>query len=356
MKFLDKIKNTKLKEAKATPNSQTQVETDKGSNSSTLKLDEDIDIDTSTKKEENSSFKRKRWIRILSYLLLFILSFSIFLYINFPYSILKETIVQKVEQTSGMSVEIEDLSFSFPMGIKLSNIEISTKDSSYKLKKVSVKISVLALIFTRASITVNILDATGGFIQVKLGAGIFNLLFSKNKLPSSISLISKKFSITELASLVVPNISSNPMIAPLLEQIVISGLLDTNIRLKLSDDPKKTEAHIIIKLSDAGINMKSEDLNLPAQLFEKSLIKADTSNGILKIDSASGFESQDLSVSFDGTISLAEKIDQSQLNVSIPVKLKGELLTQYGFLLGGGRGYATYILSGTLGRIATYQK
>ena len=353
MKFLDMIKNTRLKEPKVvnTPQKESsEVPT------SSLKLDVDIDIDTSPKPDIKQSYDRKKWVKILSYVLLFFISFSIFIYISFPYSILKETIVQKTEQATGMSVEIEDVAFSLPIGIKIKNMSLSTKGNSYKLKKISANISLLPLIFARINLSVKVTDDQNGTLQTKVGMGLFQMLFSKNKLPSSVSLEIKKFSLTELSALIIPNASSNPMIAPLLEQIVITGYLDSDIRLKLNDDPKKTDIHVIFKLSDASINVKSDDLHLPSQKFEKSLIKADTTAGILKIDNTSGFESQDLSVGFDGSITLNEKIMQSEINVSIPLKLKGELLTQYGFLLGGGRGYATYILSGTLGRMSTIQK
>ena len=354
MKFLDKIKNARLKDQSGSENPSKEESSNVPASS--LQLDVDIDIDTSTKPDEKPHYDKKKWLKILSYVLLFLISFSIFLYISFPYSILKETIIQKTEQASGMTVDIEDVSFSLPLGLKLKNMTLSTKSSSYTLKKVAVNLAFFPLLFAQANITVKVNDSQGGVINIKVGAGIFNLVFSKNKLPSYVGVLAKKFSITELSSLIIPNASSNPMIAPLLDQIVITGYLDTDIKLKLNDDPKKTDIQIILKLSDSSINVKSEDLNLPSQKFEKSLIKAGTSGGIFKIDNTSGFESQDLSVGFDGTVTFADKLMQSEINVSIPVKLKGELLTQYGFLLGGGRGYATYILSGTLGRMSTIQK
>ena len=50
--------------------------------------------------------------------LLFGFSFTLFLYLTFPYEVLKEAVAAQISKATGYNVQIGDMSVALPLGIK----------------------------------------------------------------------------------------------------------------------------------------------------------------------------------------------------------------------------------------------
>ncbi len=266
-------------------------------------------------------------------------SFLFFLYLSFPYGVLKEAISTKVEAETGMSVRMESLGLGFPIGLSAENVEVSMKSSPrFKLKDVSVNWDVLQLFLLRAGVSIGLRDEGGGTLNLGIGYGLFSLLTGSFGLPSVISLQAKKLTLDSLMDFAVYALVdrgvAGPLAGPLLSKIGIKGKLSANSQVSLnSSNTSLSSGNLDLKLSDAVLVLSDPSFGFPDQSFKTATISVAATNGSLNIDPSTRFTTEDLELGVDGKMTLNPKFSTSPMNLKAFVHLKGALGEQFGSLI-----------------------
>lgn len=282
----------------------------------------------------------KRVWKLISYLVLGLVSFTFFFYLTFPYEVLKETIVLNASEATGLNVHIGELGPSFPLGVKSESVRIgSSTGNKVQLSKVNISISTFALLLGNLSLHVDLEDAKKGTFELNVGISIFDLLKGQYPVwPKSIYLEARAFLFGEIVDFVLKNQSEspdvNPLVKPLLESVDVDGQLNADVDLSIdSSDLTKSSGTAEIRLTKTVLKSLNDNLPLPDQIFSKALIKAKLDKGALFVDKSSGFVSQDLNIGIGGKIIQKPQLDKSDLDFNIPIKLGPPLQEQLGIIL-----------------------
>lgn len=294
----------------------------------------------------------------LLYVLLFLFSFVFFLYLTFPYSILKEAVVAEIAKNTGMNVKIEEFGPDLPLGFEAEKVTVTNSDgSSVSLDTIEVSISTLSLLIGSLSVDIELVSEQGGTFIAEASWSLFKMILDNNMIPASIDLEAEKFAIGPLASFGLKTYAkeANDLIKGTLNKIKIDGNLQGTVVADLAvDDPLASTGSVDLKLLNSSLDMNDPSLDLAKQIFKKANVKADLKGGKLILDKQSGFHSQELLVDLDGSAQLKNPIPTSLLNIGIDVELLGSLKENFAFLLGmmggGSEGSVNYQLSGSFGR------
>ena len=305
----------------------------------------------------------QRILNILVVVGLFFVSFLIFLYMTFPFVVLKESVVAKINNTfPQFNVSIGELVF-YPVGIGAEKLTVEVPESGAKLRlgKLDVGVGLLALLTGRVGVNVELADLKKGTLAVEGYLPIGNII-GQDFMPRSVGLRADNFSVDSAAEFGLAMGSSgkgaNPMVAPLLQALGITGSLDGDVDLQLSaDDPSQSRGSVDLQLKQAAIKLNDKSLGLNDQVFTKALVRGSLSNGSLEFDKESGFETSDLFIDLNGKVVLKSQLPNSIFDLSIPLELKGDLLANFGFLLtalvpSSKEGRATFQIRGPMQRLS----
>lgn len=289
----------------------------------------------------------KRTLQILALVGLFLVSFALFLFMTFPYEVLKESLAAELSQQSGYTIRIGDMSSSLPLGLKMENVRVETPtgSASLTLKSLKVGVSVLGFLLGKVATTVEATAGQAGDLEVGADFGIFDLI-GGNSVPKRVTLESSAFPLDEVAtfglSVATSGPNANPMMAPLLSAIGVSGLLNGNMDFKLdAKNPTQSTGAMEITLAKAVLKLSHPSLGLPDQEFKKAMIKAKVENGAVVLDKNSGFVSDELELNMDGKVTLKPDALASLLDLKVVFKLNKGLKEKFGFLMDAMTGSAT---------------
>ncbi len=303
-------------------------------------------------------------IKIFGFFLLGLISFVFFLYMTFPYEVLKEAIANEISQSSGLSVRFGDMGPKFPIGLTAEDIEVkSSTGPQIKLDKASVSLSVLSLFMLKLNADVDLHQGKSKELNFSIKYALFDLIDTISgtfKLPSEIALRANGFPTGDFVNFALEFLadspSVNPLFAPVLGQFAFEGNLKADVYFDIDPaDISQSTGRAIIDFKNAQLLVIDEALTIPSQKFAKALVKAQLANGRFTIDKASGFNSEGLQAALDGRITLKPRMNRSLLDLSISVKLFKALLEQFGFILdamtgGAKNGAITVKIGGTFTR------
>ena len=282
----------------------------------------------------------KKIYKLISFVFLGIFSFVFFFYLTFPFEIVKEYIQKNVYTETGYAIQMDTLSGKFPFGIKASGIEIKgLSEKKAEFLAASIQVGIISLIFGRIAATVELLDRKKGKLSFFVRVSLWDLLHSKSKiLPSQIEMNAEQFQLDEYVNLVLSDLAKSPtidyLIKPIFEIFSLTGKLQADVDLDInSSDFSKSEGKAEVKLLNGGLQISDASLHIPNQIFKNALIKAHLKNGKLNIDKASGFNSEDLSLSIHGNVMQKPVMEQSILALELDVELKAKLKDQFGWAL-----------------------
>ena len=298
----------------------------------------------------------KSW-NVLLYGTVFVLSFGVFVYLTFPYGVLKEAVTAQIAKASGLVIRVEEFGPAIPFGFKAKKIRISgvARGPSLNLDRVEVSISLLKLFIGRLGLGIEVTVPGNGRLNIDATFGLLRL-FESNPLPSFVSITVKKFDISGLVAFATAYFASapgtNPMVAPMLTKIGMKGALNGQVDfdLDLSNLPQSSGA-LNLTFADAALTFDDPALNLGEQKFEKAALKAALKGGSFDLDKTSGLQSQGMVLDLNGAIKLRPEFSKSLLDISINLKLDNVLKEQFGFILdmAGGTGGAVKLqVNGTL--------
>ena len=282
-------------------------------------------------------------LQYVCYAILFVVSFLFFVYLTFPFNILKESVVMKLNKATGLNIAVYDLSPSLLLGIEAQGVSLKTPTGQeVKFSVVEVSLSTLHLFIGRLRCVLEVQDAQENPLEVAAGFGLFSLIADatsgKPPLPDKITVKASNYGLNDLTayalSFYAGKASTNPLIVPLLEQMEVRGSLNVDIKLALDlEDPTASDGSLDLNIGEFVLAMNAPDFTIDDQIFEKALIKANLSGGSLKIQEDSEFSSQDISVQISGNLDLKTPLPSSVMNLSIPLQIKGALKDQFGFLI-----------------------
>ena len=292
------------------------------------------------------------------YVLLFLVSFLVFVLFTFPFGVLKEAMIAEISQATGFTVRVKELGPSFLIGLDATKIKVSSADGKVQaeLERADVTLSVLNLLIGRAKVNVELVSKNKGSLDLSVSWSLWQLLIDRNLVPSRILLESDKFELGGLISLALNQAShnANDMIKDLLTQISVQANLTGKTEIKLAvDDLLQSTGQIELQLQKATIDLLNPNLVIARQAFKRALIKANLQGGKLALDNTSGFETQEIKVDLTGSTFLRNPIGNSTMDLGIKVKLDGSLKDNFGVILsvvGGNDGLLNYQISGTFER------
>jgi type II secretion system protein N len=282
----------------------------------------------------------KKFTRLFVYLAIGLASLIFFLYLSFPYDVLKESIAVQASAETGLSVSIEKIGPRFLLGLKAQNVRIaSPKGDEIELKEVNVGISLLNLLLGKIKVELEFVDKSGGLLDLSAKLGILSLVMSKGEmvLPSSIYVEAEKFNFGKFAEFSLKLLAASPstsiLLKPVLEKIGIDGKLNAKVDLSLDNsDFSRSTGSSLISLVDTTVEF-DPSMQVPVQRFENAQIKFDLQSGQIAFDQSSRFKTSDIDVTIGGKIAQKGKVELSILDVSINVQLFKELKGQFGMVL-----------------------
>lgn len=288
----------------------------------------------------------KKTLQILLFIGLFLASFLLFLFITFPYEVLKESIAATASQETGFDIRIGDMSASLPLGIDLKNIKVVSPSGGAQvaLSEVNVSIGVLGFFLGKVKTYVELVSGAG---RIDIGAdfGILDLI-SQQVTPRRVTFDSKNFPLDQLVAFglnVAANApNGNPMVQPLLGTIGMTAQLNGKADVAL--DPKQlsqSTGSAEISLGKAILKLSHPSLGLTDQAFNKALIKAKVDAGTFVVDKSSGFVSEELDVATEGKITLKPDLLSSLLDLKVVLKLDKGMKEKMGFIIDAVTGTAT---------------
>ncbi len=263
-----------------------------------------------------------RVIKYFLYLLLFVVSFAVFLYRGLPYDIVKDRIVGGVEQEMGGKYEIEVDEFTpyWLTGIDIRGF--SFKDTSgvemLKLKKVRVRASIFSLIFGNPEVSFDLDLVKGGVTGVAdYSEEEINLDLELDNIDlKNMKLITEKIG------------------------MLISSKIDGDVKLRIDNRrPIRSEGKIVLDLDDMKIaegNVKFGELEMPLPdiiLSKSSGSKLDVemSKGAVQVKSFK-LAGGDLEMELKGKVFLSNKPDNYRFNLMGSFKASEKLEKALPFL------------------------
>lgn len=282
-------------------------------------------------------------LQYFGYIVLFVVSFLFFIYLTFPFNILKESLVMKLNKTTGLNVSVYNLSPSLLLGVAAQGVSLkSSTGKEVKFSEIDVSLSALRLFIGQLHCVLEVKDAQENPLEVSAGFGLMSLISNlrggKPPLPERITVSAKNYGLNDLTGYAISsyaaNPATNPLIVPLLEQVEVRGSLNANVALHLDlEDPTASDGSLDVSIDKFVLAMNAPDFTIDDQKFEKAAVKADLSAGSLKIQEGSEFSSQDIAVKINGDLNLKTPLLNSAMNLAIPLQIKGALKQQFGFLI-----------------------
>ena len=283
------------------------------------------------------------------YLFVGVVGFVLFLYLSFPYEVLKEALLFRASNQSGVSIRIEELNPVFPLGMYAKNVTINSdaKESDrFKLNSLSAYISFLQLFFGNLQIEASGVDLERGSVKVKTRFGLFSLLSSKGiPIPTYVGVNATRFSIGPVVDFAVSQTSLNSdaglLLKPLLESLDLDGKLDGKVGLSIDSKLSRSKGSMKLELQELVLKSYDQNLDFPDQSFKKALVEATLSGGLLKVKETTGFVSQDLDIGCNGTISQKVPLSGSIVDLNVSLKLGKPLQEHFLLLLDAATGRDT---------------
>lgn len=292
---------------------------------------------------------------------IFISSFLLFLYLSFPYGVLKEAISSQVQVATGVTMRMESFGPAFPFGFSGTGLEIYKGQSSrVKLKYFSAKLSLLQLLMLRLGVNLDVEDEQKGELEVGLGFSLLDLVTGRIGLPSSVSMSADRFQLQSLTDFAIQTAVANgvggPIAGQLLAKLGVKGKLNGKVNLSLnSKNISQSTGDLKVNFTDALLVLSDPSLNFPDQAFKTAQLSANLAAGTLNVDPATRFTTEELEMGIDGKVVLRSQTANSDLSLKAFVRLKGLLGEQYGPLIDafsngmGKNGSVSLQIAGTLG-------
>jgi type II secretion system protein N len=295
--------------------------------------------------------KRQRRInpifRAFIYIGIGLLSFLVFIYLTFPYGVIKEVLVGQISdsmKTLGypVRVSIGSLRPHWLTGLQLKEVKIvNSTDSaaSVTLNEITLRANLLPLVWGTLHVTGKVTQSGGG-VDLSLDLPLFSLIKGNLASPSEAQIVFKSFAIDPFINhvLAVAKGSKDPsmvLILPLLQTTTIGGALDGSIQL---DNPEvshftKAKGGVKLKLLNGFFHINDNTLKIPKQDFKEANIELGFENNAVLVKELK-FKAEDISVGLAGRVALPEMAgNPPQAELELDLGMHGEIEKNLGFIV-----------------------
>lgn len=297
-------------------------------------------------------------LNVWAYVALFIVSFIFFVYLTFPYAILKESVLSEINRTTSFRIRVERMEPSLPLGLEAEGITISSDTGGTPLtfKSAEVQLGILNLLIGRLAATVVVETQTGGELEASGRVSLFRLISGKGVVPSHVGLEANKFEIDNIVAFFLSSQANsptaNPLVAGMLTKVGFKGKLGGMVDFDINpDNPSESSGKLNLELESGVLTVDDPNLNLGEQKFKKAKILANIEKGKLVLDKSSGFHTQNFFLDLAGDVQMKPELTNSTLNLAFNIRLEEALKENFGLILdmaGGTGGAMSYKLRGTL--------
>jgi type II secretion system protein N len=301
----------------------------------------------------NPRAKKTRKLRTyLTYGVVGLFSFLLFLYFSFPFNVVKEVAISKVNEVFiqnklPIRISVAGLKLKFPIGVQLENIEISNVNDSnagVKIGRAVTTVSLLPVLWGKVDANV-LITQSGGNLELSYSdkiSSIIKMANSRNaRLPSGkIDLEFRNFEIRSFVANALAFVRSgnNPAlqtIQPLL-RLNVSGALHGRAKLSLpevSESFDKALADVDVSIKKATFKMDDETLAIPEQEFTDARVKLKLSKKSVDIPAETKFVAKDISINLSGRMNVSDNLSVNDVNLKLGLVLKGKIEENFKFLL-----------------------
>ncbi len=273
------------------------------------------------------------WKRMVGYAGLALLSFFIFLYLSFPYAVLKEGIVASVSDSlraSGLEIRLNvgKLRPSWFTGVVLEDVTLSNlRDSSAQVRfsQVTARLRLLPLLIGRAGVSLEVEQAKGR-MNVGLGIPIFSAIMGHPSLAEA-DIAFKDFAIDSFVAqgLAILKGSTNPAMAlvlPIISVTTAGGALTGKIDLGGSElsVPERIKGRVDLQVKGMYLHIADNVWQIPRQEFSVARIAATLENGAVVVGNATSFVASDIDVTLGGKLTPSPSGMDAALSLKIAMR------------------------------------
>ena len=263
-------------------------------------------------------------------------SFVFFLYLSFPYEILKEAVAVKAASATGMAINIGEMKPKFPVGITVEKLSVGTASGArLEIEKASASVSIFKLLIGKLGVQVDLEDKSSGYLDLTTDFGLLSLIKNPASPPARIVVDAAKFEIGSIVDFLLHSQAESPavnqMIKPLFHAFAVVGKLSADVDLSLDAvEPVNSEGSLDISVDNMILKVVDPNMTIPQQDFKKAKILAKLLDGRLSFDGTSGLSSRDLDISIGGQVSQRPEI---KLDLLIGVQLREDLKSQFSWMM-----------------------
>lgn len=291
---------------------------------------------------ETKQKKGSRIRRISALVALGILSFFLFLYLTFPYGVLKEVLSMKITeglQQSGFPIQVRigSLKPHWFTGAQLGNVVVTNmtdKSAVLKLGEATARLNVLPLLIGRISVDTRITQA-GGSLEANAVIPIGGLLKGAPNV-RTVNVEFKSFALEPLFNhmLAIPRASKDPamvLVQPILQKTTAGGALSGLVVFENTD---KMHGTINLSLKNMFLLINDETLKIPQQNFSVAKIDLKYQNNTLTFGEATKLEAPDIGIGLKGNITFPEMPNsQAQANLDFKLSMHGQVEKSLGMIV-----------------------
>jgi type II secretion system protein N len=298
--------------------------------------------------EEPQQTRRRRSYKMwLRYLTLGLVTFLFFIYVTFPYGVLKEVIVDRITQEmqrAGLPIRLSigTLEPSWLTGIELTGvnvINVSHPSAQLSLGRARISLQPLSLVLGRISVRVFV-EQAGGSLTLRTALPISTLMAGAPS-PRSIDLKLRNFALDPLFNhaLAFAAGSQDPgmlLVAPLLAKTSIGGKVSGTVSF---DNPTpehfgQAKGLFDVSVSEGFLHIDDETLRIRKQSFTTANLDLSFEGSALVLGKATKFAAEDIEIELDGRIALPDLSQQpTQVNINLLLTMRDKILDTLGFIV-----------------------
>ncbi len=307
------------------------------------------DRDGSSAWDEGEVKKGKRThplVRALAFVALGLTSFLFFLYVTFPYGVIKEVVVSSIAdnlRSSGIParVSIGSMRPHWFTGVQLKNVVVTNaadSEANLRLGEVTVRLNLLPLLIGRATVTGRITQA-GGALDLRVNMPIVGAILGHQS-PSLARLDFKSFALDPIFNhvLAIARGSKNPamvLVLPLLAKTTAGGSLTGSLVLDNPDTENFTRAKgtVDLDIKDGFLHIDDTTLKIPKQTFTDAKIGLKFENNAIVLADTK-FKAEDIGVGLNGRVALPEIAGNPPIaELDLDLSMHGEVEKNLGFII-----------------------
>ena len=273
-------------------------------------------------------------LNIIKPKLFFICTFLILFYLFFPYFLLKEILVSKINAAASQGkapffLEAKDAGLYYPIGFSLKDVKVQgsslTIPHSLRLSQVNLRLSIWALAFGKARVKAHFYTNDGS-AQVILQWKLFSLLSGKPAW-DGFALEFDNFPLDDAIPLSFTLFSQDPQFGPIAKALIDQLRVSGRAHGQLDFLPTWFGSWNELQINFRPLVVDASAWGAGIQNFSEAGFRGEWDGITLKVAPQTRFTTADLQVQLGGAFQPAA------WNLEVDARLMGHLQNNFGFLL-----------------------